>query len=76
MNGRDPIAVVFGPGTSAAEAVGRVVAAGGMPVRGGAFGNIVVARSDSGDFRSALRRNGAWLLLDPVFAGCADTRPQ
>ena len=67
-----PVAAVFGLGVSTTEAVRRVIDAGGTPLRAGAFGNVIVARSDGEGFLSALRRQGAWLLLDPVFAGCAD----
>ncbi|HYD65734.1 hypothetical protein [Azospirillum sp.] len=67
-----PVAAVFGPGVSTTEALRRVIDAGGLPLRAGAFGNVIVARSDKEGFLSALHRQGAWLLLDPVFAGCAD----
>lgn len=71
LDARAPVAVVFGPGTPLSEAVGRVVAAGGLPLRSGAFGNIVVAQPDDEGFAADMYRRGAWLLLDPRFAGCA-----
>lgn len=69
-----PVAVVFAPGVTLADAMGRVTAAGGLPLGAGTFGNVVVARSDQGDFADNLQKQGAWLLLDPVLAGCGDGR--
>ncbi|CAO3407692.1 hypothetical protein [Azospirillum largimobile] len=70
----DTVAAVFAPGTTLAEAMERVLAAGGTPLRGGPFTNIVVARSAHPDFAASLHQHGAWLLLDPLLAGCADLR--
>jgi len=70
----EPVAAVFAPGTTLAEAMDHVLAAGGVPLRGGPFANIVVARSDDPDFAVSLQLHGAWLLLDPILAGCADLR--
>jgi hypothetical protein len=70
----DPVAAVFAPGTTLAEAMGRVLAAGGTPLRGGPFANIVVAKSGHPNFAASLHQHGAWLLLDPLLAGCADPR--
>lgn len=70
----EPVAAVFAPGTTLAEAMARVSAAGGTPLRGGPFANIVVAKSAHSDFAASLHRHGAWLLLDPLLAGCADPR--
>lgn len=67
----EPVAAVFAPGTSLPEAMRRVVDAGGTPLRGGPFGNVIVARSAHPDFAASLHRQGVWLLLDPVLAGCA-----
>lgn len=69
------VAIVFAPGVTFDDALGRVMAAGGLPLRAGAFGNVVVARSDRGDFAGNLQKQGAWLLLDPILAGCGDGRP-
>ena len=70
-----PVAVVFAPGVSLDDALGRVMAAGGLPLRAGRFGNVLVARSDRDDFADNLQKQGAWLLLDPILAGCGDGRP-
>ncbi len=70
----EPVAAVFAPGTTLAEAMARVAAAGGIPLRAGPIANIVVARSAHPDFAASLYRHGAWLLLDPLLAGCADPR--
>ncbi len=75
MDEHEPVAVVFPPGVDAAEAIARVLAAGGQPLRAGAFDNIIVARSEEADFRAGLHRQGAWLLLDPIFAGCVGIVP-
>ena len=65
------VAVVFAPWGSPTDALKRVAAADGLVLREGAFGNILVTRSDSPDFIDRLYRAGAWAVLNPVaFSGC------
>jgi len=65
------IAAIYPPGTSAAAALASVIAAGGTPIRGGAFDNIMIARADDDGLPSRLRRHGAWLAVDAVaLAAC------
>jgi len=67
----DQVAVIFGPGTSLAEAIARIGGADGMVVRAGAFSNIVVAVGSAPDFIDRVREKGAWLVVDPRgLGGC------
>ncbi|MEZ5934324.1 MAG: hypothetical protein R3F54_20770 [Alphaproteobacteria bacterium] len=63
------VGIVFSPGLPEAEAVRRVVAAGGLPINVGAFENIVVAWAESPGFPSRVRDEGAWLVVDPQSLG-------
>ena len=48
-----------------------MVAAGGTPIRGGAFGNIMIARADDDGLPARLRKHGAWLVVDAIaLAAC------
>ena len=65
------VAAIYPPGTTSAEAFARVVAAGGTPIRGGAFANIMIARADDDILPSRLRAHGAWLVVDAIaLAAC------
>ena len=65
-----PIAALYPPWWSASQCL-LAAAAGGMPVRFGAAGFVVVVLPDTPDAARLLRRAGAWLLLDPrALGGC------
>lgn len=68
-----PIAAIYPPWWSATRSL-LAAAAGGMPVRFGATGFVVVVVPGAPDATRLLRRAGAWLLLDPrVLGGCLGT---
>jgi hypothetical protein len=46
-----------------------VVVAGGRPIRGGGFANIVIASAEDPRFADRLRAAGAWLVVDAVALG-------
>ena len=67
----DQVAIVFAPGTSLTEAVGRIARADGAVLRAGAFPNIVVAVGTTPDFVRRVKKRGAWLVVDPRgLGGC------
>jgi len=67
----DQVAVIFAPGTSLTEVVGRIAGADGAVLRAGAFSNIVVAVGSTPDFVDRVKRRGAWLVVDPQgLGGC------
>jgi hypothetical protein len=68
---RGTLAAVFPPGTAKPAALAAVVKAGGLVVREGAWGTVLVVHSDKSGFAGRLRRAGAWLVMDPrSTAGC------
>ena len=68
---RATVAAIFPPAMDRAEALSAAVAAGGLVLREGGWGTVVVAHSDEVGFARRLRRAGAWLVLDPrSAAGC------
>jgi hypothetical protein len=78
---RDPsgqVALVYAPGTSLADAVLRMAAAGGRLVRPGRYSWIIVAAPVPGDrqFPMRAREAGALAVLSPwVAGGCAIAGP-
>lgn len=65
-----PIAALYPPWWSASQCL-LAAAAGGMPVRFGAAGFVVVVVPDTPDAARLLRHAGAWLLLNPrALGGC------
>jgi len=58
------VMAVFRPGTSAERALASVVGAGGTPLVGGAFANVMIALGDEPGFVGRLRDQGAILVLD------------
>jgi len=72
--GRGFLIVVGTPGDSAGTMVSLIGQSGGMFVRSGARDWIAIAYSDDDGFPSALRRNGALLVLaDRAREGCLDS---
>jgi hypothetical protein len=70
------VAVLFAPWISGDAALARVVAAGGVVVRPGAWRSILVAKSDAGDLPKRLYAAGAWAVIDPAaLGGCLSGRP-
>ncbi|MCA0201656.1 MAG: hypothetical protein LCH56_12600 [Proteobacteria bacterium] len=67
------VAAVFAPWLSNEDVLARVIAAGARPVRFGKVGTIAVVTLEDKDTSAALRRRGAWLLLDPIAAGGCGT---
>lgn len=68
---RGTVAAVFPPGVERAAALAAVVEAGGLVLREGGWGTVIVVHSDEVGFAGRLRRAGAWLVLDPrSAAGC------
>ena len=68
-----PLAVVFSPGTSAANATALTADAGGRILRAGPSGNIVVAIADDEGFATRAYERGALLVADAsTVAGCEE----
>ena len=65
----EQVAVVFPPGTPQVRAMAKLDGLGARVVRGGAFGNVVVAHFDTARSWADLRRVGAWIAIDPLAAG-------
>jgi hypothetical protein len=71
---RGTLAAVFAPGVERPAALEAVARAGGLIVREGSWGTVLIAHSDESGFAGRLRRAGAWLVLDPQSAaGCLIT---
>lgn len=69
--GTGAVAVIAAPTASRGDAIDIVRASGGRLMQAGRFGNVVIARSDRPDFADALRRQGAWFVVDaPSPGGC------
>jgi hypothetical protein len=69
-NGNE-VAAIFAPWTTGEDALARVVAAGGLPVRPGVLGSILVVFSARPGLVDRLYAAGAWAVVDPVaFGGC------
>jgi hypothetical protein len=70
------VAVVFAPWLSPDAAFSRVLAAGGVVVRKGAWRTILVVHGEAADLPERLYRRGAWAVIDPAaFGGCLAARP-
>ena len=68
-----PLAVVFYPGTSAADATALTADAGGLILRGGPSANIVVAVAGDDGFATRAYERGALLVADAsTVAGCEE----
>jgi hypothetical protein len=64
-------AVLFAPAWSQAEVLAAVSRADQSIVRFGGLANVGIVRLDTADAISALRREGAWLILPPgALGGC------
>lgn len=75
--GTGSYAVIASPGSTLADSINIVRAADGRLVQPGRFANIVIARSDRRDFPDALRRAGAWAVIDaPSPGGCLAPLPE
>jgi hypothetical protein len=73
---RGPIAAVFPPWWSAQHTM-LAAAQGGPVIRFGAWSFIVITGPGSAATASELRRQGAWLLLNPVALGaCGQIPPE
>jgi hypothetical protein len=62
-------AVVAPPGSRLGDAIAIIRAADGRLVQPGRFANIAIARSARPDFAQALRRAGAWAVIDAAGQG-------
>lgn len=68
------VAVVFEPGTEESIVFTSIIAAGGLPIRSGLGGSVMLAEGPANGFAGRLRESGAWLVLDArAFAGCASS---
>ena len=63
------VAAVFAPWTDDGGAIARVAQAGGLVVRRGVVGTIVVVQSDQPGLIARLYAAGAWLVIDPAALG-------
>ena len=70
----NPVAVVFAPGTSAAQAMELSADAGARILRAGRSPNIVIAIPEGEDFSARATARGAWIVADAAgVAGCENT---
>ncbi|HYM02664.1 MAG TPA: hypothetical protein VET85_06930 [Stellaceae bacterium] len=70
------VAAVFPPWTSREDVLGRIVSAGGLPVRTGIVDTVLVVRAERAGLVDRLYRVGAWAVIDPVaFGGCLTETP-
>lgn len=68
------LSVIFPPGMAAAEAVARIVEAGGLPLAGTGLPGVWLVRSPAEGLPGRLYGMGAWLVLDAGgTAGCGPT---
>lgn len=66
------VAVVFEPGTDESIVFTSIIVAGGLPIRSGLGGSVMLAEGPKNGFAGRLRETGAWLVLDArAFPGCA-----
>ena len=75
---REPteVAVVFAPWNADESAFFRALSAGGLVVRQGLTGNILVVRGEDPDLIERLYAAGAWAVIDPrAFGGCLTGQP-
>lgn len=72
------VAAVFAPWNTDETAFFRVLNAGGLVVRQGLTGNILVVRGEDHGLIDRLYAAGAWAVIDPrAFGGClTGLRPQ
>lgn len=64
------LALVFPPSVPLLEAHSRIVAAGGVVVRSGAWPFVVIVEPlSAGDSSFIWRETGAWLAINPQFTG-------
>ncbi|HXZ02725.1 MAG TPA: hypothetical protein VEI03_22235 [Stellaceae bacterium] len=69
--GLTEVAAIFPPWTTRERAFAGVIAAGGVVVRQGIVGTILVVHYDDPGMIDRLRDAGAWAVIDPVaFGGC------
>jgi hypothetical protein len=70
------VAVIFPPWLSADAAFARVIAAGGVVARPGAWRTILVVKGAAADLPDRLYAMGAWAVVDPqALGGCLGGRP-
>lgn len=65
------VAAIFPPWMARERALAAVISAGGLVVRQGAVGSILVVHGNDPGVIGRLHAAGAWLVIDPVaFGGC------
>jgi hypothetical protein len=68
------VAAIISPGGGFADATRLAEAADAQIVRQGAFPWVWVFASDRPNLPERLYAQGAWLVLDPLFGGCGDSK--
>jgi hypothetical protein len=72
-----PVAVIFAPGTSAADAYAAATDAGARILRSGRTSNIVIVVPDSAEFADRVKAEGAWIVADAsTIDGCTEDAPR
>lgn len=61
--------VIFGVGTTYQQAYGRVIKAGGIPMRPGTFDFVIIAASADHDFSKKIKKQGAYFVFSPIIKG-------
>lgn len=62
-------AYIFPPTNSFESNIRQTIQANAIPVRAGLFHNIVIVRTKDPNFKQNALASGAWLVIDPIFAG-------
>lgn len=78
--GNKPLIVMFAPGTSGDDALARIAAAGGRPLRTVVGQSVWLFQDEDGAVGQRLRAQGAWAVMAPpplaaLASGCAGLGP-
>ncbi len=68
-SGYNQYAIVFFPTINHLDSFKRILAAGGLPVRDGVFGFIMIAASNNPKFLEHIKRQGVVIVFMPLIEG-------
>jgi len=64
-----PVAVLFSPATTRAEAWAATVQAGGLVIRETLDGHVLIVMPTHDHFAEEIKMSGAWAIMNPMIAG-------